>query len=404
MKRLVIYYFCLSLPVLAADVQFSGFGSLTAMANDSQVLGFRNDVSLNDGIYENQWSFSSNSNLGFQVDVGINYQWDVAAQWVLMELDDEDFNGFTRMAFLRYMPNQSWAIRAGRIPVDLFELSEYRDVGIAFPWVKVPTEVYGFIPFRNLDGADLTYLSDIDDWHLEASLSYGSTEAEVTSSTDRPIKFHQLTGISMTLSAQSWSATVRHTEAQVARNNESTLFVLDSINTLTPIWPDAPSFANQMNFSHHDARYTSVFATYDWGAFRVSAEIAEVDSSSLLIDELYNGYFNLSYKKGDHTFYWLWSFAKSDEYIFSETLPDLPQVEQVILLIEEVNTFYRANQISQSIGWRWDIKDNLAMKLQLQTTNVNAKGNGLWSTKNDFRVLTPSESVNIAMLNLSFNF
>ncbi|NVJ61095.1 MAG: hypothetical protein HWE27_11940 [Gammaproteobacteria bacterium] len=404
MRSLLAGVFILSTNIFAVDVQTSGFGNVIVTSSDSDVLGFRNDVSANDGVFDGDFSFKPHSNLGVQLDVNFNSHWDLVTQWTLMDQEEDNFNGYTRLAFLRYIPSEKWSFRLGRTAFNLFEMSEYRDVGIAYSWAKAPTEVYGLIPNRYIDGVDVNYSMELGSFPVSVFAFLGESEAEVTSRSDDPVEFKNLRGIGVGGYFGDITIFIRHTEGDVDKNNQSTQNVVDLLDSLIPFWPEAEQLSYQIDFAQHDIRYTSLYLQYSWDAWSLKAEFAEIDSSSLIIEDLKNGYVNVSYQFNNHSFYWIGSFTDSPPYQFEGSAPNDPVVDQALIFVAEVSTFFRSNQISQSIGWRWDIKENLAFKLQVQRTHIDEAGNGLWDADGVLRYTLPKQTINSLSTGLSFSF
>jgi hypothetical protein len=60
-------------------------------------------------------------------------------------------------AYGTYQFNDDWGLRMGRYKGPFFMVSDYRDVGFAYPWVRPPEEVYSTNPIRSINGLDLVF-------------------------------------------------------------------------------------------------------------------------------------------------------------------------------------------------------------------------------------------------------
>ena len=109
---------------------------------------------------------------------------------------------------------------------------------------------------------------------------------------------------------------------------------------------------------------------------------------------------------GAHTFYALYSFARTDTYFLNEEQPAFPINEntaEIVLFVEEVASTLAHRQQSYSVGWRWDLKENLAFKAQVERTDVKARGTGLRAR--DGLVVDDEDGVaHTLFLALSFSF
>ena len=76
----------------------------------------------------------------------------------------------------------------------------------------------------------------------------------------------------------------------------------------------------------------------------------------------------------------LFSFAETDTYFLSEEqseFPIIPATAQLAMFVEEVASTLAHRQKTFSVGWRWDLRENLAFKAQVERTDVKARGTGL---------------------------
>lgn len=160
-----------------AAVRFSGFGSLGVIYNDSDNLAFHRDYttySVGQG-----WSTAGDTLLGLQLNAEISGSFDAVAQMVFKDRVSNRLSDNLEWLFLRYRPNNNWAFRAGRLGLDLYMLTEYRDVGYAYSWVRPIPEFYNLISsISRYEGADITYRRDLGELNFEAKLAFGETDVD----------------------------------------------------------------------------------------------------------------------------------------------------------------------------------------------------------------------------------
>ncbi|GAB2998215.1 hypothetical protein [Psychrosphaera aestuarii] len=389
--------------VKANEFNFSGFATIGGVQTNSSQYGYRADMSQNIGAKSNEFRFTPVSNLGVQFDYSINEHWDAVAQLVYKKQDKYGLDNLAQLAFVRYKVSPQWSFRAGRTAIDVFQLSDVREVGIAYPWVVVPNEVYGFVPNRSTDGFDATYSGRTDLFSYSVKGFYGKTESDFSSSTYDPVFFDDLTGIKLELSSYSWLFAARYTEAAATNSSDNLDFYVELIPTFSAIFPAAPELANQLDFTNKQISYGSIYAMKAFGNYEVSAEWVHIDSETLPIEHIENGFINLSYLMNGHTFYVTYSMAESEEYYFDEIPLDSPISRDIAFVIEEVVAIFRHNQETFSIGWRWDVSESLAVKLQWQKVNVDERGGGLQKS-DKFRVEGTEESFNNVFAAVSFSF
>ena len=151
---------------------------------------------------------------------------------------------------------------------------------------------------------------------------------------------------------------------------------------------------------------SSVYFNRFFNAWELSGELSYIDSNSIALRPSFNGFLNLSYLYGAHTFYALYSFAETDTYSLSKEQPSFPindSTAQLAMFVEEVASSLAHDQQTLSLGWRWDLRENLAFKVQLERTDVEARGTGL-RARDGLVVDDEDGVVHTLFLALSFSF
>ena len=388
------------------ELNISGFGTLATATADTRNYQFRTDRSQAEFAKKDGFAFKPLSLIGVQLDYTLSDNLDFVGQFVYREQDEQNIGSITQMAFLRYDISAKWQVRAGRLAADIFHFSDTRDVSIAYPWVKVPTEVYGIVPARSFDGGDISYTTPFSDFNLSVKGFWGSGESDFSSNENSPIKFNNLRSIGVEFTAFDWSVALKHTETKAENDNAEVAVVAAAVAQLQPFWIGATKFSEEVSLRNASIHYTSLYFNRFIGDWELSGEFSHIDSNSIALRPSFNGFLNLSYLYGAHTFYALYSFARTDTYFLNEEQPAFPINEntaEIVLFVEEVASTLAHRQQSYSVGWRWDLKENLAFKAQVERTDVKARGTGLRAR--DGLVVDDEDGVaHTLFLALSFSF
>lgn len=388
------------------ELNISGFGTLATATADTRNYQFRTDRSQAEFAKKDGFAFKPLSLIGVQLDYTLSDNLDFVGQFVYREQDEQNIGSITQMAFLRYDISPAWQVRAGRLAADIFHFSDTRDVSIAYPWVKVPTEVYGIVPARSFDGGDISYTTPFSDFNLSVKGFWGSGESDFSSNENSPIKFNDLRSIGVEFTAFDWSVALKHTETKAENDNADVAVVAAAVAQLQPFWIGATKFSDEVSLRNASIHYTSLYFNRFIGDWELSGEFSHIDSNSIALRPSFNGFLNLSYLYGAHTFYALYSFARTDTYFLNEEQPAFPINEntaEIVLFVEEVASTLAHRQQSYSVGWRWDLKENLAFKAQVERTDVKARGTGLRAR--DGLVVDDEDGVaHTLFLALSFSF
>jgi hypothetical protein len=419
---IVLILSCAASPILADtawvynDIELSGFGTLGAISTDSKLYGYRRDISQDNGVFENEINIKSVSVFGVQLDANINSTFDAVYQGVYRNQNNISIDSITSMAFLRYLPDASWSIRFGRTPIDLFLLSEYRDIGFAYAWTKVPSEVYGMIPYRHLDGLDITYSTQFSDLTLRSKVYTGQSKADISIfNASQEIKLDNIYGISFDLEAMNWTINARYTEVKIAENTSLQKILIQGVLQVPEaIWPNSTQFSENLLLENKKINYVSIGGRYNFKSWQLLSELTHTQSKSIVIPKLLAGYVSVMKRYKNHSFYVTAAFTDSENFdmnslnINTQILSMSPDGMALFHAVDQNINFYASNQQTQSIGWRWNIKENLAFKIQLDRTKIKEQGGALWLNKNtttiENQLLTPEETINALSTNLSFIF
>ncbi|HET8731076.1 MAG TPA: hypothetical protein VFM34_08215 [Moraxellaceae bacterium] len=170
-----------SLPATAANIDFSGFATLTA----GDVLSGSKHDKLNNfqcpcfianyeyaGLYENTgWTAGVESTVGAQADIHIDDQLSATLQ-----VDGHAVDGYQASldwAYLSYRANNNWTLQAGHKRLPLYYYSDSNYIGYSYPWVRPPVDVYGW-EIYSYDGVNAIYSNTVGDWALRTNVWAGS--------------------------------------------------------------------------------------------------------------------------------------------------------------------------------------------------------------------------------------
>jgi hypothetical protein len=405
---LLISFFLYSSLAAASDkgndkLEFSGFATLGVVYSDSDHHGYRKNVGSNGAVYAGDVDFKQHSLLGLQADWSISSSFDAVYQGVLRDLPEPSLDRYTTLAFLRYELNMNWSVRVGRTAPDIFLLTEYRDVDFSYIWATAPSEVYGIIPYRSIDGLDITYSKRSFGGVFKTKLFTGSSEAEISgNSIVEEIKIEDIIGISLSFDHFNWIVNAKHSQVIIANEPKSNSSLVEIINQVPDfLWPNSQSFAQSILMTGQKVNYSSLSGQYQWDNWLASAELSQIDSDSDVISRINSGYASLSYQFNAHQLYSIYAFTDSNTYVFDE-----PEVNEVVLeeLIQgttELMNFYSANQHTISLGWRWDVTNDIASTFQWNYTKVEDAGSILWLNTPEHN---EAENINTFLFNLSMVF
>lgn len=155
----------------AADLDISGYASFKAVSNV-------NDEGVS---YYNQLAKTSHTNFDTrESNIGIQFATDISSRMdmtVVMSArggPKSKYNFETEWAYANYKLNDALSFRVGKVKGPFYMVSDYKDVGYAYPWVSPPEEVYSTNPIRSVNGLDLIYQKTINNISYLGEVYFGS--------------------------------------------------------------------------------------------------------------------------------------------------------------------------------------------------------------------------------------
>ncbi|OUS06542.1 hypothetical protein A9Q81_03185 [Gammaproteobacteria bacterium 42_54_T18] len=148
-----------------SHVEITGYISLRGGKLNERGITYLGGVS-------DELSFSNETTFGVQLKAPVTEDIHMVLQ---LSGDSIETQAEVDWAFMEYQMSSSLNIRAGRLRVPGFMVSEYQAVGYAYPWVQTPLEVYGLTPFLRYEGVDFRYFTSIGDVDVRINPFIGST-------------------------------------------------------------------------------------------------------------------------------------------------------------------------------------------------------------------------------------
>ena len=158
----------------AIDVEISGYASFAATKADA-LDASGNQVIFAGGLANKNLKFDSEDSLiGLQFSSAVS---DVIDITLVLQADgssSSNYNVAAEWAYATYKFNEDLSLRMGKYKASFYMVSDYQDVGYAYPWVRPPLEVYSTNPIKALSGLNLVYQSGIGNLTLLTELYVGS--------------------------------------------------------------------------------------------------------------------------------------------------------------------------------------------------------------------------------------
>lgn len=389
-------------------VHISGFGTVGVVKGGSSNLGYRRDLSV-DGVFDGDTTFKTDSLIGLQLNAEINKDFDAAIQIVAKERSVNGVEESLEWAYLRHIMTPQMVIRAGRIGMDLYMLSEYRNLGYSFLWARPPIEFYGIIAFNYFDGLDFNYSASVKKGTLNAKLFLGASESNYAfSGKSTKVNLQDLIGLTVSWENDRWHARL----SAATMNGDDSLnkaYDYDQLEQVLALasdfgWKEASLLSRELNSEGDRYYYSSAGLAFNSDSWLVQSEISYIESEFDVVRPYLNEYLSIGYRIDRVTFYSL--FSNGSVRGSKNVAPSPPAFlgPDFVFLQEGVQSLYDLNiadQQSISLGVRWNLRHDLTLKAEIGRTWVEANGGLLWA-KDD--LAKNSQVINTYTLNLNFVF
>ena len=328
------------------NLRISGFGSIVA----GQVLdgsGYVADYP-NVGAYDDQFDIAQETRMGVQANATIND--DLSATMQVMSRANNEYEAEVEWLFVNYAISEDLELQAGKLRVPVYYYSEYMDVGIAYPWVRVPADAYS-LDLTSFNGLQLNHRTFFGSTSMTSTLYAGRAHSGATS--------ELMTFLFGENIEREFTGLIG---AGVELNNDSTI-VKVSFSTA-----DLDETRNAGDFNDGTIEFLDVFFQQNFGPMSLMLEYNDYDP-------FYQSYFVTgTYTHGHNTYYAMWSKFDLDF---------------------EISGVPAEQHDTTSIGVRHNLGPRVAVKMDLSVMNDT----GAFAVNKD-----PNNDGDVTILSTSLDF
>jgi len=175
-------------PLSHAEVEISGYATFAATKGSAKDTNGNNANYVNSLVNKNV-QFDKNTHLGLQIFADVSEKIDITAV-IHAGGNPDNFNAAAQWLYATYAFSDELSLRMGKYKAPFYMVSDYEDVGYAYPWVRPPLEVYSTNPIEAFSGVNMVYQSSLSDdvsMLLEVFAGSGThSSSYIPSTTDAP--------------------------------------------------------------------------------------------------------------------------------------------------------------------------------------------------------------------------
>ncbi|MCG7994589.1 MAG: hypothetical protein JAZ06_04100 [Candidatus Thiodiazotropha taylori] len=377
-------------------LRLSGFGTIGVVSGGDDHLGFRREISK-EGQFDGDWALEPDSLLGIQIDAQISDSLIATAQLVGKDRPDNSVENSLEWAFVRYGFDPGLVIRAGRMGTDLFMLSEYRNVGFAYLWARPPVEFYGPLALDSFNGIDTSYSREVFDGVMRFKVFYGGGEQDFSSQVGSHVaKLEDMIGANITWESEHWTTRAVYQQAEFASSIDTISPLVDGLSAIpAAVWSEAPGLAEDLEAKGKPMDYYALGLAYDDNPWVVQAEVGFIDSGyEAAFPDLLTAYLSVGRRFGPITLFGIGAIARNTQDTLDVPAEPSGGTNPTLVALQQGTQMFAdqvgIDQRTLSLGMRWDLRHDLALKAQWDRTWVDAYGGALWDqaiTVRDDRIL-----------------
>jgi hypothetical protein len=390
----------------ASMFTFGAFGTLGVVHSDQPLADFTSSSVEGAGAgHTHVWSAAVDSLLAAQVSAQIRPQLSAVLQVMSEQNADSSFSPHVEWAYVKYQINPDFSVRVGRTELDVFLLTDSRNIGFAYPFVRPPIELYDLVPVTNSDGIDFSYrlaMADgsntIDAAIGHAHYPYPISNSQATGTGDATEQF------SLVDTFQRGAATLRVSYGQAHLTVPAFEPLFDAFREFGP---QGIGISDRYDVSDRIVMYYGLSAAYEPGDWFLMAELGRVNYHSVL-GETTGWYVSSGHRFERITPYATYAQTRPnsntrDPGLDLSALPSSLAAAAAALNARLDTTLATiASQRTVSLGARFDVTSNVDLKLQWDHTNLGAGSQG-WLT-NIQPGFTPGSSLTLLTATLDFVF
>ncbi len=358
---------------------FQGYGTVGLVHSTEKKADFiAHDLQRRGAGRHANWSAEVDSRVGAQIDGKFNSSLSGVIQVTSEQRYDGSYDPEIEWANLKYQITPDVSVRAGRIVLPTFLLSDSRKVGYAMPWVRPPVEVYSLNPLSRLDGVDGSLRYSFAE--VNNTLQFGIGQSSVRMPDDEGGKVEAKRGWVISDTVEYGASTLHFTYIRARGSISSYDQLFNGYRNLAGV-PGLAPYVNRVidKYEADDKRFSifTVGASYNPGKWFAMGEYGVIDTHSVY-GKRSGWYVSSGYRLREWTPYVTYAEARRNSNSSDPGVPNPGANPLIGGLNSELNKQLSASPIQKtiSVGVRWDCAKNVALKMQFDHTNIGANSPG----------------------------
>jgi hypothetical protein len=352
------------------DARFAvrGFGTLGATTHGTDGIEFRRNTGQAHGAASGEIDFGTDSIAGVQFDARLASKFDVVLQGVSRQRTDGDWAPQVTQGFVRWSPDESFVVRAGRVGYDIYLLAESRQVGYSYLAVRPSPEFYGQITNDEIDGGDLSFTRRVGRGLMRARAFGGAGSGELAFADGSRRQTHgDVYGATLDYLWRGWTARIAYVQFNYDADRNVPLLVGALRATQ---FPSALAVADDLDSKVYRSDGVQVGVAHDDGPVLAQVMYGAITSDSLAGPAFDKFYGLFGYHFGKVTPFVSFASSRDRDSIRDAGLPDVPQLAPLNAAVVATQKATRSTQHTTAVGVRYDFASHFDLKLQVDRLDI----------------------------------
>ncbi|MBI5918880.1 MAG: hypothetical protein HY849_05860 [Nitrosomonadales bacterium] len=342
-----------------APIKFSGFGTLGASYQRTPGVVFRRDIAQPKGARSGQLSFEPDSMLGIQASAWSGQLVEASLQAVSRQTVTGNYDPQLTWGYLKLNLDEAASVRVGRLGVEMYMQGDSAEIGYANLLIRQPVLFYP----RSHDGIDAEVTHPLGAGTLRVKGMFGYVQGKlVTYSEPYDCGGSRLRGGLAEYAQDGW--TVRVADASLHLAHEIPGVQIDALRqALLSFAPNGAAIVNRLAMQGRQMGYRSFSVAYDSGPLQGLVSYNQLSSPGWSSQE--SMFFQTGYRLGKVTPYLALSDTRTPQDHIPTGLPNLPLTAVLNQGAAHAQTVTQVNQSALTLGARYELGRNLALKAQV---------------------------------------
>lgn len=368
MKEMKYYLFGIILTAyssFAIDVSdnttLHGFGTIGGSYNTNEHFIYRDSIFSEVGS-KDDFSFATHTKLGLQIDTQISDSLKTTFQGSIYQKKEDAVETDLDWAYLKYSPSEYLNFKLGRMRVPFFIFSDSSNINYTNIWTHTPKEaIIAAVPFSSYNGFETEFLFNIKEHNISLQAYTGKGhDVMKSSSTDIDVELEKAYGLSLT----DYYGDLKLRTSYIQIKNRFGIEKLDQLYE-TALMMGIDEISNY-SFEKFDVDLFTFGFTYQINNIFLASEYTLLDLNNELLSNLSGWYITSGYQFDKLMPYITYGNSKQKISNSTSILP-APFSDAFDTMIKEFNF----SQESLSLGLRYDIYKNVAIKTQIDRIFYN---------------------------------